>query len=69
MVELRRTERFARWVDALRDVGGRAPIQARIERLAPAIQATSHRLAKECTSCGSTLVRGTACISPDEAAR
>ena len=34
MVELRRTERFARWLDALRDVRGRARIQARIERLA-----------------------------------
>ena len=34
MVELRRTERFARWPDALRDVRGRARIQARIERLA-----------------------------------
>ena len=34
MVEVRRTERFARWLDALRDVRGRARIQARIERLA-----------------------------------
>ena len=34
MVELRRTERFARWLDALGDVRGRARIQARIERLA-----------------------------------
>ena len=33
-VEVRRTERFARWLDALRDVRGRARIQARIERLA-----------------------------------
>ncbi len=33
MVELRKTERFARWLDALRDVRGRARIQ-RIERLA-----------------------------------
>jgi putative addiction module killer protein len=34
MVELRKTERFARWLDDLRDVRGRARIQARIERLA-----------------------------------
>ena len=34
MVEVRRTERFARWLDALRDGRGRARIQARIERLA-----------------------------------
>jgi putative addiction module killer protein len=34
MTELRQTERFARWLDGLRDVRGRARIQARIERLA-----------------------------------
>jgi putative addiction module killer protein len=34
MVELRKTERFARWLDDLRDVRGRARIQVRIERLA-----------------------------------
>jgi putative addiction module killer protein len=34
MIEVRRTERFARWLDDLRDVRGRARIQARIERLA-----------------------------------
>jgi putative addiction module killer protein len=34
MVEVRRTERFAQWLEALRDVRGRARIQARIERLA-----------------------------------
>ena len=33
-----------------------------------AIQATSHRLARECPSCGSTLGQGIACISPDGAA-
>ena len=34
MVEVRKTDRFARWLDDLRDVRGRARIQARIERLA-----------------------------------
>jgi putative addiction module killer protein len=34
MAELRQTERFARWLDGLRDVRGRARILARIERLA-----------------------------------
>ena len=34
MIEIRKTERFARWLDKLRDVKGRARIQARIERLA-----------------------------------
>ena len=34
MTEIRKTERFARWLDALRDLRARARIQARIERLA-----------------------------------
>jgi len=34
MFEVRKTERFARWLDALRDLRARARIQARIERLA-----------------------------------
>ncbi len=34
MFELRKTEKFARWLDALRDLRARARIQARIERLA-----------------------------------
>ncbi len=34
MFELRKTGRFARWLDDLRDIRGRARIQARIERLA-----------------------------------
>ena len=33
MVELRKTDRFARWLDDLRDLRGRARIQARLERL------------------------------------
>ena len=34
MVEIRKTERFARWLDDLRDLNARARVQARIERLA-----------------------------------
>lgn len=33
-MEIRKTEIFANWLDGLRDVRGRAGIQARIERLA-----------------------------------
>ena len=33
MVDVRQTERFARWLDGLRDLRGRAKVQARIERL------------------------------------
>jgi putative addiction module killer protein len=34
MIEIRKTDIFAEWLDGLRDIHGRARIQARIERLA-----------------------------------
>jgi putative addiction module killer protein len=34
MIEIRKTEVFVQWLDALRDVQARARVQARIERLA-----------------------------------
>jgi putative addiction module killer protein len=34
VIELRKTEIFARWLDSLRDLHARARVQARIERLA-----------------------------------
>lgn len=34
MVEIRKTEVFAQWLDTLRDIQARARVQARIERLA-----------------------------------
>jgi len=34
VIEVRKTEVFARWLDGLRDLQGRARVQARIERLA-----------------------------------
>ena len=33
MVELRKTETFAKWLDSLRDLRARARIQARLDRL------------------------------------
>jgi putative addiction module killer protein len=34
VIEIRKTEPFAEWLDGLRDLRGRARLQARIERLA-----------------------------------
>ena len=34
MLEVRKTEAFARWIDGLRDVRARARVQVRIERIA-----------------------------------
>jgi putative addiction module killer protein len=33
MIEIRKTDVFAQWLDGLRDISARARIQARIERL------------------------------------
>ena len=34
MIEIRKTEAYARWIDGLRDIRARALILARVERLA-----------------------------------
>jgi putative addiction module killer protein len=34
MIEIRKTESYARWIDGLRDIRARARILARVERLA-----------------------------------
>ena len=34
MIEIRKTDAFAEWLDSLRDIQARARVQARIERLA-----------------------------------
>ncbi len=34
MIEIRKTEHFAKWIDSLQDIRARARILARIERLA-----------------------------------
>lgn len=34
MIEVRKTDLFSQWIDALRDLSARARVQARIERLA-----------------------------------
>jgi putative component of toxin-antitoxin plasmid stabilization module len=42
-MEVRRTERFARWLDGLRDIRARARILLRIERLAGGDKRTQSR--------------------------
>ncbi|PIP70927.1 MAG: addiction module antitoxin RelB, partial [Nitrospirae bacterium CG22_combo_CG10-13_8_21_14_all_44_11] len=34
MLEIRKTETFAQWLDGLRDIHARARVQVRVERLA-----------------------------------
>jgi len=40
VIEVRKTEVFAQWLDGLRDLKARARVQARIERLAMEKRAT-----------------------------
>jgi hypothetical protein len=63
MIEIRKTDIFAEWLDGLRDIQGRARIQARIERLVPETLAMSSLSEKVCRSCESTMAPVTGCIS------
>ena len=63
MIELRKTERFARWLDELRDLHGRARIQARIERLAAGNPGDVAPVGEGDPSYVSMSVRDTACTS------
>jgi len=46
MIELRKTETFARWLDDLRDLRARARVQVRIERLAAGNAGDEERVGK-----------------------
>lgn len=52
MIEIRKTEKYAQWLDGLRDIKARARIQARVERLATGKEMSS-RWAKVSRSYGS----------------
>jgi putative component of toxin-antitoxin plasmid stabilization module len=51
MIEIRKTEHFAKWIDGLQDIRGRARIQARIERLAMGNPGVLRQWVKEFRRC------------------
>jgi hypothetical protein len=55
MVEIRKTEQFAKWLDNLRDIQAKARVLVRIERLPQEILETLSRLVKESRKCGSSM--------------
>ena len=57
MTEIRKTEVFARWLDGLNDIRGRARILVRIERLAAGNPGDVGPVGKGFQSCGSTMDR------------
>lgn len=64
MVEIRKTETFAQWLDELRDLRARARVQVRIERLAAGNAGDVKLWERVSLNCESITVRGTECISP-----
>ena len=63
MLEIRKTELFANWLDSLRDVRARARVQVRIERLATGIPGDVQPVREGVPNCGSTTVPVTGCTS------
>jgi putative addiction module killer protein len=59
VTELLKTDRFARWLDALRDVRARARVQARIERLAAGNAGDVAAVGEGVQKCGSTMAPDT----------
>ena len=68
MVEIRKTELFAKWIDNLRDVQAKARVLVRIERLASGTQGTSSRSVKVSRKRESTTAPDTGCTSQNAAA-
>ncbi len=63
MIEIRKTNLFVQWLDALQNLQARARVQARIERLLPETPVMLTQLAKVSLSCESIMVPVIGCIS------
>ena len=63
MIEIRKTEKYARWLDGLRDIKVRARIQARVERLAAGNAGDVKPVAKVSRNYGSITAPATGYIS------
>ncbi len=66
MVEIRKSDVFAQWLDGLRDVRARAREQPELSAWRRAMLAMSNRLAKAFQNCGLIVDRDTECISRSE---
>jgi len=63
VLEIRKTEIFARWLDGLRDIRARARVQVRIERLAAGNPGDVQPVGEGVS--GSIKARATGCISKE----
>lgn len=62
MIEVRKTDLFAKWLDNLRDIRARARIMVRIERLVAGNPGDVNRSEKESLNYGSIMDRVIGCI-------
>jgi putative addiction module killer protein len=69
VIEIRKTDVFARWLDDLRDLRARARIQARIERLAAGNPGDVKRAGEGVSELQSTTGLAIGCISRSGAGR
>ena len=69
MIEIRKTDRFASWLDALPDIRARARVQARLDRLAEGNPGDVKPVARVCPSFESTTAQDFESISALEVTR
>ena len=69
MVEVRKTETFAHWLDGLRDIRARARVQVRVERLATGNAGDVRPVGEGVLKCELIMVQATVCILRNAAAR
>jgi putative addiction module killer protein len=63
MIEIRKTEKYAQWLDGLRDINVRARIQIRVERLAAGNAGDVKPVGEGVSSCESIMAQVTGFIS------
>lgn len=69
MVEMRKTEAFAQWLDELPDLRARARVQVRIEQQAAGNAGDVKAVGEGVSNCESITARATECISPNGGVR
>ena len=69
MIEMRKTARYAEWLDDLRDIQARARVLVRVERLAAGNPGDVRSVGEGVSSCGSITAPAIGCISKSRGER
>lgn len=67
MIDINKTDVYARWLDNLRDIRARARVLARVERLAAGNPGDVKSVGEGVSECASTMAPAIECISRDAA--